>query len=224
MNYRANKGGRHLQGEYFDRPDDCEHWNNCILEMGSERVYFEITKEPRRGSGNDSKNDATYETYRLEMDLATTVMPETTGNFIELCLSETDGYKGSRLFRFERDVGICGGDVLTNTGKAGKAARGSPMCYDITNDPLAMWHLAGTITMMVPKVGQVDSRFVMCTEKSEHLDGLQRAFGQLTEESVAILRNWQSKVATNRGRPSSFDFVITECGLVDKNVISEATA
>ena len=50
VNYRAGKGGRHLQGEYHDResPNECAAWNDAILAMGSERVYMDIVMETRR--------------------------------------------------------------------------------------------------------------------------------------------------------------------------------
>jgi cyclophilin family peptidyl-prolyl cis-trans isomerase len=221
VNYRAGKGGRHLQGEYFDRDEDeCKQWNDSILEMGHQQVYLDVVIEPRSRSfaekGDVPPLDSlTGEKHRLLMDLAVTVMPETTQNFIELCTAWQDGYAGSILYRFEKNVGVCGGDVLTNTGKTGKAAQGSPLTYKVQNDPLAMWHVAGTVTMLVPTVGEIDSRFILCTEKSPHLDGINRAFARLTDESVAIVKGWQTSFLTAKGVPSTYDLVIADCGLVD---------
>ena len=221
VNYRAGKGGRHLQGEYHDRDlDECRQWNDSILELGQEQVYLDVVVEPRSSSVVWNRGDVppldslTGPRHRLVMNIATTVMPETTENFINLCDASEDGYKGSLLYRFERNVGLCGGDVLTNTGKAGKAAHGTPLALDIPTDPLAMWHLEGTVTMSVAKVGQVDSRFVLCTETAQHLDGINRAFGRLTDESLEIVRGWQGSLLTSKGVPTSCDLVIVECGRV----------
>jgi cyclophilin family peptidyl-prolyl cis-trans isomerase len=158
------------------------------------------------------------------MDIATTVMPETTQNFLDLCRADTEGYTGSILYRFEKGVGICGGDVLTNTGKSGKAANGNPLAMDISTDPLALWHLEGTVTMLVAKVGQVDSRFVLCTDTAPHLDGINRAFGRLTEESIEVLKNWQATLLTKNGAPTSVDLVVVEAGVLGENTASEQAA
>lgn len=235
VNYRAGKGGRHLQGEYYDRDmEECKRWNDSILELGSEQVYLDVVAEPRSSSsasavegGETTKQlddlaSLTGERHRLVMEIATEVMPETTRNFLDLCQAESDGYRGSLLYRIEKNVGICGGDVLTNTGKTGKAASGNPLTTEIETDPLALWHLEGAVTMLVPKVGEVDSRFVLCTETSQHLDGINRAFGRMNQESVEIIRKWQSTLLTNKGVPTSVDLVVVDCGLLDARISEEA--
>jgi cyclophilin family peptidyl-prolyl cis-trans isomerase len=234
-NYRAGKGGRHLQGEYYERNmDECLRWNEAILEMGFRQAYFDVVCEPRSSEVvQQDKKGCTIapvlealsgEKHRLYIDLADTVMAETSANFIDLCLKETDGYKGSLLYRFERNVGACGGDVLTNTGRAGKAAHGSPLTYTVQRDPLAMWHVPGTITMLVARVGDIDSRFVLCTEWAPHLDGINRAFGRLTEGSLAVVKKWQSTLLTRNGVPSSYDLVVVGCGTVTESIVSSDVA
>lgn len=225
VNYRAGKGGRHLQGEYYDRDEqECQEWNQAILELGKTPVYLDIVVEPHTPTVEEQPLRKTYDVtalkgdrYRLTMDLASTVMPETCRNFIDLCQAPTQGYIGSVVYRFEKKVGICGGDVLTNTGKTGKAAQGKPLALDVQEDPLAMWHLPGTVSMLVADVGRIDSRFILCTEYCYHLDGINRAFGQLTEESLEQVRLWQSKILTQNGKPSNFDLIVVEAGLVDTN-------
>mmetsp|Transcript_7333 Transcript_7333/g.20388 ORF Transcript_7333/g.20388 Transcript_7333/m.20388 type:complete len:193 (+) Transcript_7333:496-1074(+) len=165
------------------------------------------------------------------MDVASGVMPETIDNFVKLCTMEQDGYKGSKIFRFEKDVGLCGGDVLTNTGKTGLPAphepspelRGdgplagkvNPLKRTIVQDPLVMWHLPGTITMLESRVHDIDSRFIFCTVRTMHMDGIHRAFGQLHPESLKLCQEWQQTIRTQHaGVPSSYDLVIVDCGLL----------
>jgi len=233
VNYNAGKGGRHLQGEYHDADSlkDRERWNQAVLEVGSRQLYIDVAVEPRTsGSSGDAvmmskKNfvvvppldelSKSSEKHRLLIDVASAIMPETCQNFVDLCSASKDGYKGSLLYRIERNVGICGGDVLSNTGKTGKAANGTPLSLTIEQDPLAMWHLPGTVTMTVAKVEEIDSRFVLCTNAAQHLDGNYRAFGKLTDDSLAIVRGWEENLLTKKGVPTSFQLIITDCGLVE---------
>lgn len=235
MKYKTGEGGRHLQGEYHDResPEVMEAWNDAVLALGSRRVYIDVVAESRRvQSLTFSKKfievppleSLTGQKVRLEMDLATKVMPETTDNFIQLLNAPPgDGYVGTRLYRVEKNVGMYGGDVLTNTGKIGKAFFGDPMQMDIKKDPLVMWHIPGTVTMLVPTVGQIDSRFMMISHAAPHIDGIARAFGRLTPESLAIVADWVDTLITKFGIPTTFDFVVTEGGVLDSPSSKEIT-
>lgn len=229
VNYRAGKGGRHLQGEYFEREsqNECAAWNDAILSLGSQRVYMDIVAEPRRSIQlNPHRIELppldmlSGEKYRISIDLATKVMPETTQNFIDLLGSSTEGYLGTRLYRVEKGVGLKGGDVLTNTGKTGKAANGNPTALEIHNDPLAMWHIPGTVSMIVPRVKDIDSRFLLISQMSPHIDGIGRAFGRMTPESLEVVVKWETSLLTRSGVPTSFDLVVTECGVGDEVVAS----
>lgn len=212
--YRAGKGGRHLQGEYFDRSlEDCQKWNDAVLQLGCRQVYLDISVEPSTEELPTIEN-MTGERHRLIMDIASTVMPETTDNFIQLL----ERYPGSRAYRIEKNVGLMLGDYVTNTGKTGQAStQGSyhVMSRTIEKDPLAMWHVPGTVSMLVPTVDEIDSRFMLITQESYHLDGIQRAFGRLTRESLAIVQKLERETLTKVGLPTSAHLMIAECGLVD---------
>lgn len=235
VNYRAgDKGGRHLRGEYYDREDvkQCSEWNEAILKIGSTCVYLDIVIEPRnydsptgRQRNREDLESLTGEKVRLTMDIASTVMPETTKNFIDLCNAD---FIGSKLYRIEKKVGLFGGDILTNTGRSGKAAFPQStdidlpgLRLDIHDDPLVMWHIPGTISMLVPKVGCIDSRFMICTETARHIDGIHRAFGQLSTSSCRIVQDWTSTLITYKGVPTSYDLIIADCGILSTNVASE---
>jgi cyclophilin family peptidyl-prolyl cis-trans isomerase len=221
VNYRAGKGGRHLQGEFQDRSlEDCQEWNAAILKLGSRRAYLDVVVEPARTNvqkrGEVPPLDSLKgERHRLIIDLAVQVMPETCQNFIDLCAVETEGYKGSMFYRIEPKVGLCGGDVLTNLGRTGKAAAGNPLNLTLKEDPLAMWHVPGAVTMVVTDVNEIDSRFILCTGAAHHLDGINRAFGTMTPESMAIVQSWEADVLTKKGVPATFDLVVVDCGVMD---------
>lgn len=152
---------------------------------------------------------------RLELDMATAIMPETCHNFAMLC---DDEYKGTVLYRFEKMVGLCGGDILTNTGKTGRSHISNLLTINVKDEPLVMWHLPGTVSMIVSSVEEIDSRFFFCTEPSPHLDGIHRAFARLTPESLAIVQEWQKNILTQGGGiPTTYDMIVVDAGVVSKN-------
>jgi len=230
VNYRAGKGGRHLQGDYQDRSslEECETWNTAVLALGSRKVYMDVVVEPARSNAPSkgivpSLESLQGERHRLTLQIASTVMPETSQNFIDLCNAPAtaDGYKGSKFYRIERSVGLSGGDVLTNIGKTGKAAAGNPL-KQLIRDPLPMWHVPGTVSMVVHDVDEIDSRFTVCTHAAHHLDGIYRAFGTLTAESLAVVQEWESTLLTQKGVPSSFDLIIVDCGVLEEETAAQA--
>lgn len=208
QNYRDGKGGRHLQGEYYDARnlDECRAWNESILAMGSTSVYMNVVLEPKRADIDLTK--LTGDRFRLEMELASGVMPTTVDNFVQLL----PAYQSTSFYRIERGVGLVGGDVLGNSGRAGQAATGAPLSLAV-DDPLAMWHLPGTVSMLVSRVGEIDSRFLFVTTPAPHVDGIHRAFGQLSEDSLALVSDWQASLLTRHGVPTSFQMMIDDCGV-----------
>jgi cyclophilin family peptidyl-prolyl cis-trans isomerase len=271
--YRQGKGGRHLQGEYYDRDsmEQCMAWNQSILDLGSQRVYMDIVAEPRRNVNSSSisspstsssdntetessttttswtKNPKKYftippvdtltgETHRIVIDIASTVLPATCDNFINLIkrksYSTTDndnsessqrGYSGTRLYRIEKNVGIYGGDVLTNTGRTGMAYNAVALTKDVSaTDPIPMWHIPGTITMIVASVNEIDSRFLMCTQHAPHIDGICRPFGMIAPESLLILQKWQMNLLTLKGGiPNAFDLYVVDCGVLSSDTLPD---
>ena len=136
------------------------------MQLGSTLIYMDIVAEPRRhGSSIRSKkfidvppvdfDSLEGEKYRIEIEIASTVMPETSQNFLDLLKVDImDGYVGTRLYRIEKNVGLCGGDVLTvltNTGKTGQAAHGKPMTIDVER---GTWNMircrCGTFPILLP--------------------------------------------------------------------------
>jgi cyclophilin family peptidyl-prolyl cis-trans isomerase len=246
-----------------DSLEEQMQWNASILQLGSKRVFMDVVMEPKNTNNSKNRNSAVAEQAQkassatVPVPAVETLMDrpnkyrlymETTDNFIRLCTvaasdeivdtanmtaTKGGGYVGSIFYRIESNVGICGGDVLTNTGKTGRAAQPnsmhSPLRRLIHNvddqegggEPMAMWHLPGTVSMIVASVQEVDSRFLLCTQAAPHLDGIYRAIGQLTPESLDIITNqWQKGkhlLTRNSGVPNSHQLVIVNAGLVQKN-------
>lgn len=296
LKYREGRGGRHLQGEYWDRRNqhwDMDQWNNAVLELGIQYVYLDVaveapvtaaaatassnsnsvaataddddsheeididvsvteveddeeTDEKSTDKQESAEKDAATTTpttatttsdptaplavERLVMRVASTVMPETCINFIGLC--QEAAYQGTILYRIEKEVGICGGDVLTNTGKTGQCwqdwpyetetakfvLKPNPLRRDLPppkEEPMAMWHTAGTVAMLCPKVNEIDSRFLLCGKDAPHLDGIHRAFGTMEASSLAKVQDWQANVLTSYGQPKSVTLRIVGCGVLE---------
>lgn len=191
--YRQGKGGRHLQGEYWDAPSEeyWQEWNDGIFHYGSTHVSLTLELD-----GNAQ--------HTLELELASAVLPNTSENFTRLL---HDGeYNESTVYRIEKGVGLCMGDVLGLDGKGGK-------CHDsvavekggatMKSEPLVLAHIPGVVTMMSPGVDKVDSRFLICTHRAPQLDGRHVAFARLkNEESLKLVQDWQESIFTKRGRPT----------------------
>lgn len=77
--------------------------------------------------------------------------------------------------------------------------------------------------MLVPKVGEIDSRFILCTHMAPHMDGIHQAIGMIQPESLVLLQQWERSVLTRNGVPMT-DLVITNCGVATEEGGQEAVA
>ena len=256
QNYRAGKGGRHLQGEYYDHESLPEQvaWNEAVLSLGDTNAYMEVKVMPKTTTATSSSDDTSSSTatveplavHTLTMRLASAVMPEATSNFIDLLTTSASaadtttpqslhsslGYTNSLLYRMERNVGLCGGDVLTNTGRSGRPSSKAlqnaretnpdcpqnfwnPLSLPILNDPLTLWHVPGTVSMLVSTVGEIDSRFLLTHAAAPHMNGIHRAIGMLTPESRSVVEELHNTILTRNGVPLNVNLVVGACGVVE---------
>mmetsp|Transcript_29947 Transcript_29947/g.49422 ORF Transcript_29947/g.49422 Transcript_29947/m.49422 type:complete len:268 (+) Transcript_29947:25-828(+) len=199
--YREGRGGRHLQGKYWDRNvEELQELNQTVFDFGSDGHYIDL----QIGDGDDAP------LHRLEMELASAALPLTTKNF--QLLSQDGLYKDTIVHRIEKNVGICLGDVNGKQGKSGSChASLGPFGKLPETEPLVMSHLAGVVTMVCPGVDKVDSRFMVLSEDAPHLDGLFVAFGRLNEESLSIVKELMTTNFTTRGLPN-VEIKIVDCG------------
>jgi cyclophilin family peptidyl-prolyl cis-trans isomerase len=203
QNYRAGKGGRHLQGRYWDRDaEELAEINNEVFAMGSELSFIDL------------KIGDTDVIHRLEMELATAALPLTTRNFQLLC--EDGHYQNTIVHRIERNVGICLGDVDNRQGKGGRCHPSLSISGKLPEtEPLVISHLPGIVTMTCPGVDKVDSRFLLVSKEAPHLDGLFVGFGRLSGDSLAIVRELEETVHTQRGLPTC-GITIVDCGKLEQ--------
>jgi cyclophilin family peptidyl-prolyl cis-trans isomerase len=247
VNYREGKGGRHLQGEYFDRSlGDLQVWNDAVFSLGSQLAFMDIKIEPMVVSdavvGDATSKEESTTTYRLMLELATAVLPLATENFVKLLQSPPGvGYTSSTLHRVEKKVGLMGGLVwnqhhpsldsndrrMNKSAPVGKCHEDLRMPtswtnMDVSSERMVLSHVPGILTMVSPRVHEIDSRFLLCSQYSPHLDGKAIAIGRLADdESFQIVQNWEQSLITLKGRPTSVVLRIVKCGLLQENDSSQ---
>eukprot|EP00534_Pseudo-nitzschia_fraudulenta_P009726 CAMPEP_0201153036 /NCGR_PEP_ID=MMETSP0851-20130426/13574_1 /ASSEMBLY_ACC=CAM_ASM_000631 /TAXON_ID=183588 /ORGANISM="Pseudo-nitzschia fraudulenta, Strain WWA7" /LENGTH=353 /DNA_ID=CAMNT_0047430171 /DNA_START=131 /DNA_END=1192 /DNA_ORIENTATION=- len=251
VNYRAGKGGRHLQGTYSHLDVEAmEEWNDAIYSLGSTMAYLDVRVEALGGGGGgaDEGNNNNNETiHRLKLELATEAMPLATNNLLKLLESSNSnneeaaiGYESSTLHRIEKGVGILGGLIednpnlsqaaVSNLSSLPTAKQKIGACHpdlrsatsattmDVSSEHLVLNHLPGTITMLQPRIGAIDSRFLLLSHHAPHMDGVSIAVGRLAgEDSLERLKAWESTLITSHGIPTNVALRIVACGVLDED-------
>jgi cyclophilin family peptidyl-prolyl cis-trans isomerase len=249
VNFRKGKGGRHLQGEYLDRSlGDLQAWNDAVFSLGSQLAFMDINIEPMVvsdavvGDTKSRDDNKSTTTYRLKLELAHAVLPLATENFVKLLQSPAGvGYPSSTLHRVEKKVGLMGGLVWNdhqnfgsikgknNSVRIGKCHGDLRMPtswtnMDVSSERMVLSHVPGTLTMVSPRVHEIDSRFLLCSQYSPHLDGKAVAIGRLAdEESLQIVQKWEQSLITLNGCPTSVVLRIAKCGLLQEDRSSQTT-
>jgi cyclophilin family peptidyl-prolyl cis-trans isomerase len=254
INYRAGKGGRHLQGEYSHIDIDAMMaWNDSIFSLGSTYLYIDIqlesttstTTSSSSSSSPDSNNKDSGTTtqlpiHRLTIQLASAVLPKASENFIKLIQAEAGvGYKSSTLHRVEKKVGLMGGlvwkggpdsTITTQSSKKKIAGGAIGKCHpdvrmgtsltsmDVKEEALVVSHLPGVVTMLMPRVHEIDSRFFICSHHAPHMDGKAVAVGRCADmASLELIQLWESTLITQMGRPTNVNLRIVDCGILEMN-------
>lgn len=251
VNYRAGKGGRHLQGTYSHLDSDSmAEWNDAVFKLGRKLAYLDVKIESLADDNdadsddadNDNQNDDQQKIHRLTLELATEVLPLATDNVIKLIQSGSEkdngsnnnnpGYLSSTLHRVEKGVGLLGGLVDANPNhnpnnhgapltkrRMGSChpdhrSRTSPTAMDVSSEKLVLNHLPGVITMLQPRIGEIDSRFLVLSHNAPHLDGVSVAVGRLVD-GLESVQKWESTLITSHGVPTNVVLRIVRCGLLD---------
>jgi cyclophilin family peptidyl-prolyl cis-trans isomerase len=205
--YRSNRGGRHLQGRYHYRDvDELHAINDRIFAMSGDDnvVYFDLSV-----GGETSR--------RIYIELASTMLPKTTDNFRKLIQETEGGYTKSNVFKIEKTVGLCMGDVIYNNGMSGRChptVASAEHPYSFEDEGFYISHSTpGIVSMMSPGAHSNDSRFLITTSEAPQLDGRFVAFGRVKEgESMEVVESLARGVFTKRGRPT-VDISVVDCGL-----------
>eukprot|EP00569_Conticribra_weissflogii_P007802 CAMPEP_0171341072 /NCGR_PEP_ID=MMETSP0878-20121228/8943_1 /TAXON_ID=67004 /ORGANISM="Thalassiosira weissflogii, Strain CCMP1336" /LENGTH=278 /DNA_ID=CAMNT_0011843199 /DNA_START=19 /DNA_END=855 /DNA_ORIENTATION=- len=228
--YRDGLGGRHLQGRWHYRDveelkainDEVFGMNQLLMAKGdSEKVpteaYLDLSvagEEPRR----------------VVIELAAAALPKTTENFRLLCQEKPGassengeevvpfvGYASTNVYKIEKTVGLCLGDVVTNNGSGGRChpALGTPTSpYSFRDEGHFISHTQpGIVSMMSPGVHRNDSRFLITTRDAPQLDGRFVAFGRVKDDGMDAVFDIFNGVFTKRGRPT-VEIKVTGCGVL----------
>jgi cyclophilin family peptidyl-prolyl cis-trans isomerase len=221
LNYRAGKGGRHLQGDYANMDvEELKAWNDAVFSLGSQFVYMDITLEPLHKE-IDTKDD--LESSRLVIELATAVFPKAAENFTSLLTAQETGFKTSTLHRVEKKVGLLGGNVWNGKGKCFEDLRMQTSATAMEQtEHMVLSHIPGVVTMLSQRVKEIDSRFMFCAYHAPHLDGNAVAIGRLDEESLAQVQKWEQTLITQKGHPTTIALRVTDCGILDDKIEESA--
>jgi len=251
VNYRAGKGGRHLQGTYSHLDlESMAEWNDAVLGMGRKLAYLDVRVEALADDNNNNNNNTVH---RLTLELATEVLPKATDNVLKLLDSHNndgdgEGYRSSTLHRIEKGVGILGGLVASNPNhnphqvvapttkrKMGRChpsnrMKTSPTTMDVSSEKLVLHHLPGVVTMLQPRIGEIDSRFLVLSHNAPHLDGVSLAVGRLVDDndsdsdssSLETVQKWESSLITSHGVPTNVVLRVVDCGLLPDDTKTES--
>jgi peptidyl-prolyl isomerase H (cyclophilin H) len=220
--YRTNRGGRHLQGRYHYRNvDELAELNRKVFAMNSSGSSTDVTANEvyldlSIGGDKDSSNSTSSTTaHRIIIELASSILPKTSSNFRSLC--QDGAYKQSKIYKIEKTVGICMGDIINNNGTGGKCheSLSSPQNpYTFKDEGYYLSHIGpGIVSMLSSGAHSNDSRFVITTGDAPQLDGRYVAFGRVKEECLEGLLGLVGGVFTKRGRPT-VDITVSGCGVV----------
>ncbi|KAL7440939.1 hypothetical protein ACHAXM_007616 [Skeletonema potamos] len=208
--YRAGLGGRHLQGRWHYR-------NNEELNQLNEEVFAMNNKGS--ASNTEAYLDISVggeEARRVVIELASAALPKTTENFRLLCQEKEHGYESTKIYKIEKTVGLCLGDVVSNDGTGGRChpkvgTADSPFAFE--DEAFLVSHTGpGIVSMMSPGVHRNDSRFLITTTEAPQLDGRFVAFGRV-KEGMDVINDIASSIFTKRGRPT-VDVKVVGCGVV----------
>lgn len=153
------------------------------------------------------------EVQRIIIELATGALPRTSANFRRLCRDKE--YTDSKVYKIEKSVGLCMGDIIYNNGMSGRchSSMGSDTNpYSFDDEGFYLSHCrAGMVSMMSPGVDSNDSRFLITTGDAPQLDGRFVAFGRV-KEGMDMVEEMVRGVFTKRGRPT-VDITVTDSGV-----------
>lgn len=221
--YRAGLGGRHLQGRWHWRDvDELNEINDQVFAMNETlnaddniptEAYLDLSV-----AGDTPR--------RVVIELASAALPKTTENFRLLCQEKSadsneeeegasGGYENTSVYKIEKTVGLCMGDVVSNDGSGGRChpkIGTSQTPFSFGDEGFLLSHTQpGMVSMMSPGVHRNDSRFLITTTGAAQLDGRFVAFGRV-KEGMDVIEDIATSVFTKRGRPT-VEIKVAGCGV-----------
>lgn len=210
--YRAGNKGRHLQGKFHYRNvDERNQVNEEVFAFGTKEVFLDLkvilnnnNNKTEIETETESEGDPTSETKRIILELASTALPQTCENFIKLI--EDGYYLNTNIYKIEKNVGICLGDILHRDGRGGKCHPSISNTGYFNHESYVLSHTTpGMVTMLSPGVHRNNSKFCITTNDCPQLDGRFSAFARIKQQTDGYnhILDIINSVHTKKGRPNT---------------------
>ena len=161
---------------------------------------MDVVKEP----GNEKIG-------RVEITLASGVVPKTCENFKKLCTGEKGfGYQGSPFHRVIPGFMCQGGDITNGNGTGGKSIYGGKF----PDENFKLSHTGpGILSMANAGPNTNGSQFFLCTATTSWLDGKHVVFGYVSK-GMNVIKAVES--VGSRGGSTSCKITVGACGIVNE--------